>query len=265
MPLVIHRSAPLANPTAWPLYPAGTARQFGPTLVVAPHQDDETLGCGGAIALLRRAGVPVSVLFVSDGTGSHPNSPSYPPERLRATREAEAREALHILGVAPDATTFLRLPDTAVPTAGATGFTAAAGHIRAILGRTAPKTILLPWRRDPHRDHQATGQLVRAALAGQARQPRLLEYPIWLWELATDDDQPLPGEVITWRLDVRAVLPLKEAAIGAHRSQTTDLITDDPAGFRLLPQVLAHFTHPWEIFLEGQEGFRMQDQATFSR
>ena len=65
---------------------------------------------------------------------------------------------------------------------------------------------------------------------------------------------PRADEVMGWRLDVRAALPLKEAAIAAHRSQTTDLIADDPGGFRLLPQVLAHFTRPWEIFLEEQRG-----------
>ena len=64
----------------------------------------------------------------------------------------------------------------------------------------------------------------------------------------------LAGEVAAWRLDVRAVLPLKEVAIAAHRSQTTDLIADDSDGFRLLPHVLAHFTRPWEIFLEEQGG-----------
>ena len=83
-------ASPLANLTALPLLSPGTVAGWGPTLVVAPHQDDESLGCGGAIALLAQAGVPVRVLFVSDGTKSHVGSPSYPPERLRATREDAA-------------------------------------------------------------------------------------------------------------------------------------------------------------------------------
>jgi LmbE family N-acetylglucosaminyl deacetylase len=252
--LVTVAASPLADPEALPLLPPAAVQEFGPTLVIAPHQDDETLGCGGTIALLRRAGLPVAVLFVSDGTGSHPRSRAYPPDRLRATREAEALAALRILGVAPDMATFLQLPDTAVPTAGTAGFPAATERVRATLERTVPATILLPWRRDPHRDHRAAWQLVRAALGGYAGQPRVLEYPIWVWELAAAGDWPLAAEMAIWRLDVRAVLPLKEAAIAAHRSQTTDLIADDPEGFRLLPQVLAHFTRPWEIFLEEPGG-----------
>jgi LmbE family N-acetylglucosaminyl deacetylase len=36
-------------------------------LIFSPHQDDETLGCGGAIALKRQMGVPVKVIFLTDG------------------------------------------------------------------------------------------------------------------------------------------------------------------------------------------------------
>lgn len=245
-------ASPLADPLRLPLRPATTVREFGPTLVIAPHQDDESLGCGGAIALLRRAALPVSVVFVSDGTGSHPRSAAYPPGRLRETREAEALAALAALGVAAGAVSFLRLRDTAVPMVGDDAFAAASARIAAIIDRAAPATILLPWRRDPHCDHQAAWQLVGAALADRADRPRLLEYPIWVWELARDGDLPHPGEVEGWRLDITEVLPRKEAAIAAHISQTTGLIDDDPGGFRLLPRVLAHFTRPWEIFLEAR-------------
>ena len=72
--------------------------QIGNALVIAPHPDDESLGCGGTIALLRQRGYSVHVLFVSDGTMSHPNSPAYPAERLRKVREAEALDALEVPG-----------------------------------------------------------------------------------------------------------------------------------------------------------------------
>src|SRR5690606_16204888 len=42
--------------------------------VIAPHPDDESLGCGGLIAALAADGRAVQVVFVTDGAGSHPNS-----------------------------------------------------------------------------------------------------------------------------------------------------------------------------------------------
>src|SRR5690606_38092378 len=46
----------------------------GPLLVIAPHPDDETLGCGGVIALATCRNVRVHTVFVTDGGASHPNS-----------------------------------------------------------------------------------------------------------------------------------------------------------------------------------------------
>ena len=246
--------SPLADPAALPLRVPETAHDLGPTLIVAPHQDDESLGCGGLIALLRRFELPVTVLFVSDGTGSHPRSRAYPPARLRDTREAEALAALKLLGVAPAAAHFLRFRDTAVPTEGSTDFATAVARAGAIVARAEPATIALPWRRDPHCDHRAAWQIIRAALAGRTAGPRLLEYPIWVWELAGAGDLPLAGEVDGWRLDISPVLARKRDAIAAHRSQLGALIDDDPDGFCLLPHVLEHFSQPWELYLQEREG-----------
>ncbi|WP_262895303.1 PIG-L family deacetylase [Hymenobacter lapidiphilus] len=69
---------PAFNSTALPLQPAAYAATLGPTVVIAPHPDDESLGCGGLLALLARANVPVWCVLMSDGTMSHPNSAKFP-------------------------------------------------------------------------------------------------------------------------------------------------------------------------------------------
>src|SRR5437762_25173 len=79
-----------------------TTTQGGPLLVLAPHPDDESLGCGGLIAEACGRGQDVHVVILTDGTGSHPNSRAWPRHRLKALREAEAREAVAALGLPPE-------------------------------------------------------------------------------------------------------------------------------------------------------------------
>ena len=236
----------LQNPTV-PL-PVDTIAH-GSTLVVAPHPDDESLGCGGAIALLQSL-YAVQVLVISDGTLSHPRSRRYPAPALQALREQETLCAVAELGVKPEAVTFLRLKDGSVPLPEVTGFEAAVNRCCAYLAAFTPATIIMPWRRDPHPDHRASWGLISIAIAKLNLSPRLLEYPIWDWDPTQQSDTPLDS-VKAWRLDISKVLPQKLQAIAAHRSQTTDLIDDDPEGFRLTPEMLANFTHPWELYLEA--------------
>lgn len=240
----------LADIDAVPLLPPETVRSWGKTLVVAPHPDDESLGCGGAIALLASFGLPVNVLFISDGTGSHPNSVRYPAPVLRDLRESEAKTALAVLGAASGSATFLRLKDGAVPSQGIPGFAEAVTSCRAHLADTKPQTILVPWRRDPHPDHRATSQIMQAALDGLTDRPRVLEYPVWAWERAAPADVPQPHEAKAFRLDISGVTTVKRSAVDAHQSQVTHLIDDDPHGFWLSPEVIAHFERPWEVYLE---------------
>src|SRR4051812_37624433 len=47
----------------------------GVTIVFAPHQDDEALGCGAVIARKRNDGGAVHVVFLTDGSASHPHHP----------------------------------------------------------------------------------------------------------------------------------------------------------------------------------------------
>lgn len=245
---------PLDHPEHLPMRDAAAARAFGRTCVIAPHQDDDVLGCGGAITLLRQAGLPVFVVFVSDGTGSHPASRAYPPERLRDLREQEARAALACLGVPAEMHAFLRLRDTAVPGMDDEGFADAVARCRDLLMSFAPETVLLPWRRDFHHDHRAAWEIAHAATADWPTPLRFVEYPIWVYEHLDVQYAPRRGEMEMWRLDITEVAATKQAAIHCHRSQITDLIADDPEGFRLLPEVLEWFARPWEVYLEESNG-----------
>ncbi|KQP10295.1 GlcNAc-PI de-N-acetylase [Methylobacterium sp. Leaf99] len=228
-----------------PVAPLDTLVGTKGLVVVAPHPDDESLGCGGLIAEARRLGRAVRLVVVTDGCGSHTHSALYPPERLRALREDETRAAVAELGLAPEDVRFLRLPDAHAPSAGPQAEAAAAAILDEAEACDAG-AVFVTWGHDPHCDHKASAAIVGLA---QALRPALpaFAYPVWGWTLPPGTEVGDAPE--GYRLDVSAHRPAKAKAVAAHRSQTTDLIHDDPTGFRLAPEMLAHFQGPHEIFL----------------
>ena len=218
----------------------------GGIVVVAPHPDDESLGCGGLIAQGCRLGRDVRLVVVSDGCGSHPNSRTYPPERLRALREAETLRAAAELGLPEDHVRFLRLPDASVPSAGPEA-EAAARAIADTARDCAAGAVFVTWRHDPHCDHEACAALVDLARPDLGA-ARVYAYPVWGWTLAPErevEDGPAG-----FRLDVGADRAAKRRAVAAHASQTTALIADDPGGFRLSEAMIDRLCGPFEPFVE---------------
>lgn len=250
-------ASPLTNPD---VLPCRTIKEiaYSPVLIVAPHPDDETLGCGGAIAMLRSLNCDVRVLVISNGTLSHPNSQKYPAPMLQALRESETLEALTKLGVNPDEVTFCGLQDGSISTQYISAIASCSAYLREI----APQIIFLPWRYDPHPDHRATSKLIHTALDNLDLSPRIIEYPIWDWDPQQQgkgekdsstaySSFPTPPEKVTsWRLDIAAVVKLKQQAVACYRSQITNLIDDDPLCFRLTPEMLLNFARTWEVYLE---------------
>lgn len=236
----------LAAAEALPVADLATLTGGRGLVVVAPHPDDESLGCGGLIAEACARRVPVRLVVVSDGSGSHPNSPSYPPARLRDLRERETLEAARALGLEADHVRFLGLPDRFVPREGLEA-DAAADAVADAARAAGAGALFTTWAHDPHCDHAAAAAI--AALArGRLPGIALHAYPVWGWTLPAETDVGRPPRGA--RLDVSVHLPAKARAIAAHRSQTTDLIADDPGGFRLEPAMLGRFAGPHEIFLE---------------
>ncbi|MBD9500896.1 PIG-L family deacetylase [Pseudomonas sp. PDM17] len=179
-------------------------------VVVAPHPDDEVLACGGLLSSLAgdREGLLISV---TDGEGSHPDSPHWTPQRLRTTRQQESRRALAELGLDRSAWRWqrLHLPDSGVQ---------AEALAEALTEWIRPGDRLIStWRHDGHRDHEATGQAC-AQVAARC-DARHIEAPIWAWHWASPGDPRLPW-ARAQRLDLdEAAVHRKRRAIEAHASQ----------------------------------------------
>ena len=133
-------------------------------LVLAPHMDDEVIGCGGVVARHAAAGARVAVAYMTDGRGSA----SFPPgvtgakiaasrREVCATRRREAQAAAAILGIEElyflDAVDGSLRPDDVV--------------VEALARRVTelrPEIIYLPFAMDMHGDHWQTNLVFAASV-----------------------------------------------------------------------------------------------------
>jgi LmbE family N-acetylglucosaminyl deacetylase len=238
----------LAAADSLPIRPVREALVDRPFIVIAPHPDDESLACGGLIANACRQGVSAKVVIVSDGAGSHPNSKTYPPERLTTLREEEARQAGAELGLRPDALVFLRLPDRFVPHEGEE----AEWAIDVIADRVkeiGAGSLFVSWRHDPHCDHEASYRIARE-VQHRISNIKLFEYVVWGHTLPPSTEvNPIRGG---FRISIdHEAMKRKRRAIAAHRSQVTTLIDDDPGGFLFSQIDRDRFDRSYEFFLES--------------
>jgi LmbE family N-acetylglucosaminyl deacetylase len=201
-------------------------RLFRSIAVVSPHPDDETLGCAGTLALLVQAGAEAHVIFVTDGSASHPSHPRLTADQIAETRKAEALTAAGKLGLNGGRVHFVGGPDGKLAGLDDASTGAIASKIAGILQAAAPELVFLPLRRDGSTDHNATFGLVQLALQKAVMRPRIFEFPIWAWRNPLLQLGPMLTSTAVWRTDIEGVLSQKEAAIDSYVSQICPIPPD---------------------------------------
>src|SRR5437588_443532 len=145
-------------------------------LVIAPHPDDEGIGCGGTLCCHAERGDQIAVIFLTSGEVGLKHLPR---DEAWTIREAEARRAAAILKLGE--LFFLRCSDWTL----GQEIPKAADLMRPLLHEHWPELIYLPHPGDAHPDHQAALPILRAALINCDRPaPALRLYEVWT---------PLPG------------------------------------------------------------------------
>lgn len=200
-------------------------------LVLAPHPDDETLGCGATIARKTSAGARVWVGFASLGTDSH-TSRHLTPRQLGDIRRAEAREACRRLGVADERVLFLSEADR---------IASAAGPIRravgALLASARPAEVYVVAGLEGHEDHAALNRIVVEMMSAGEIDCPVYEYPIWFladkhaalrWLSASMAGPARWGYFAPVAVRTDGFLAQKRRALEAHATQVTRYRTDEP-------------------------------------
>ncbi|MBV8516562.1 MAG: PIG-L family deacetylase [Acidobacteria bacterium] len=164
-------------------------------LVLAPHPDDEVIGCGGLVALHLAEARPVRVVVATDGAQAGD----------AATREEESRRALASLGGHAQLE-FLRFPDRALNDA-------AAEPLREHLLAFRPDLVLVPSPIEIHPDHFALARIFcELVQRGETLFADLAVTRVAFYEVG----QPIRPNAL---VDITSVADAKYAAIAEHASQ----------------------------------------------
>jgi GT2 family glycosyltransferase/LmbE family N-acetylglucosaminyl deacetylase len=174
----------------------------GRVVCLAPHPDDEVIGCGGALARHVARGDSVVVVHVTDGAGAAKDAADR--ERIRKLRREESVRALAVLGV-----TELRgldFPDGALRPEGA--FVSGLG---GLLETLKPTVIYAPSPLEHHPDHRATVALLAKALERSELRPHVILFEV---------NQQQIGNYL---IDITDLLAIKERALRCFTSQHGEL------------------------------------------
>ncbi len=195
---------------------AATALSGSRVLVLAPHPDDEVLGCGGALADLNARGAHVDVVLVTDGAAGARDENER--GRIASERMEESRRALAALGGGSvhaggirDRAAGERLAD-----------------VEALLSRwlveASPDLVFAPSPVETHPDHRAVAYALLAVAARPSPDPAaaaLARATVAFYEVS----QPFRPNVL---VDITPVLARKRQAILEFASQAAER---DYAGF----------------------------------
>lgn len=168
----------------------------GKVLVLAPHPDDEALGCAGAIMRHVADGDPVSVVVLTDGAFGAGNQ----WEAVTTTREEESRRAAAVMGYGvPE---FWRLPDR-----GLDHHESLVEELSRLIARVAPDWVYAPSWWEIHPDHVALSRAIAAVIRQEPLAASLV-----LYEVAV----PLQANRL---LDITDLLERKRSALACFESQ----------------------------------------------
>jgi len=179
------------------------------TLVIAPHPDDEILGCGGTIAKRIREGREVWVCVVTEGC-----EPMYSSEFIKQ-EEQEMQKAHKELGV--QHTIHLKLPSAMLDTMPRHEINEG---ISAIVDMVKPDEVFIPHHGDIHFDHQIVSEAALVAVRPKADHliRRVLAYEVLSetdWNVLTGHNAFIP----TAYEDITGYLKIKKKAMEHYHSQ----------------------------------------------
>jgi LmbE family N-acetylglucosaminyl deacetylase len=146
----------------------------GPVLVLAPHLDDELIGCGGTLCLHAAQGDPVHVIIAFDERTLDASDRAEESERLARAHDA-ARERGTELGFS--SYEFWDYPTGRHPEPVELEF--GARRLAQRIGEIEPRTVYAPWLGEHPIDHHVLARATRLALEMAEFTGSAWGYEVW--------------------------------------------------------------------------------------
>lgn len=163
-------------------------------LVLSPHPDDESIGCGGTLMLYRKKGVEVHLLITTNGEKLETEI-----DNIGELRKNEAINVAKFLGIKN--TIFLELPDKSVQE----NKKDLKERVKKIIKEIEPDLIFAPFPFDPHPDHKAVSD-VALELMRDIRGFKLAFYEIY---------NPIRFNIL---VDISEVIDRKKEALFSYQN-----------------------------------------------
>jgi len=171
-------------------------------LILSPHFDDETIGCGGTICRHVCRGDEVTVLFMTDGREGDPGESDL--DLVASIRKREAVDAMEVLGV--ERMEFLDQPETMLMPGAEVERT-----VGEIINRFDPDVIYLPSFLENHIDHLELNRLFYRVVKKMDHDLEIRLFGLWTL---------IPPNFL---VDIGDDFDRKIRAINKYRSQITQV------------------------------------------
>ena len=217
--------------------------QGGPVVILAPHPDDETLGCGGLIARRISEGRRVVVVVITDGRAllRRFGIAANPSEaEVSAMRKDETRRSVEILGGNAADIRFLDFENERLVAQKAD----ALARITALLKELAPSEVYFPSPFEGHAEHVVTNEIARAACAATGACPATFEFIVDLKRGTSIESLPRRLQPV----DVSAHRDRERRALAQFRSHLDVIYRGQPA------PLAANYDH----YLTAEEPFLVE-------
>lgn len=190
-------------------------------LVVAPHPDDDLIGCGGSITKHLKQGSEVSVVYVTNGDAENLN---YSREEFTDLRRRETIEAADAIGLNPENLVFLG------ETVWEINQDRARRSLLRLVRELKPDVCYIPHANDAHVDHRVVHHIAKDAI-NMASSP-------WFKEYGTQEDSWSVSTVLCYEVwtplveiayteDITDFIDKKLGALLKHESQITERPYDE--------------------------------------